>query len=704
MSLNNVRIPVKIAIAFASVCLVILASGLANIITFSKLDAANSRFETLEAFALEVDAYSEILPQQRQLVLTFMLTGERALLTEVDTLERERQSMRGRIGGGNAIATGPLQALFAADDALRTQVLEPQIRLMRKADTVNEARAIEITTLPERLLRARQQAVKDLQSAIDGALGTARGEQMAADATLETVTYASVVIAVVLAIALGLILSRAIATPITGMNAFMRRLSAGDLSDSAIPGSGRRDEIGNMAEAVAVFRDGLIRARDLAEEQSRHSAEREREQQELQRLVQSFEGTVVGVLDGLSRADHLLRETADRMTEGAGHTIATADAARTAATGASQDVNTVAASSEELSTSIQEIARRVAEATTVASRGVAEADAGSREIAQLDESVARIGEVVGLINDIASQTNLLALNATIEAARAGDAGKGFAVVANEVKGLATQTARATEDVGRQIAAIQDATRKAVSAIDRVSGIIREIDEISSNIAAAVEEQGAATAEIARGAEHTATATQSVVEVMDDLRNAAEDSGRVAKDIAASSQQISNQSTKLKQEVREFLTSVSSAHAHDGGAAPQLVEFGDAHVFGVPAIDEEHRHLMEVTNDLYRAIKSGTDQSVLDRCFTHLKSYSEDHFAKEDAYMTRTGYPAAEEHRRHHAQFIERLERLYASYRGGDRTAGMDLLALLGNWWRNHMEDDDARLAKFVRSRGGAKAA
>jgi methyl-accepting chemotaxis protein len=706
--LNSLRIPVKIGAAFAIVCLVIVATGAVNLWAFLQLDQAVHQLEAVEGLDEDLTTYNKLAPIQRERVLAFILTGEPTILQEYRDLDQTYGTARAALLDHDLASLTPpeaeIAALLAADEALHTDLYARQIHLMRTSETVAAARALEITTLPGRLLAERRQAEASLDAWVSEALLDAQATQALAFAEMKWSTIVSVVVTLVLAGLLGGTLVRLIARPITGMTGFMHRLSQGDLDDAHVPGSGRGDEIGAMAEAVAYFREGLIKARTMAAREKAEQARKEEEQRALRSLIQSFEGTVLGVLDGLSQADRLLRDSADSMTGGAAKTMSVADTATSAASSASTDVSTVASSAEELSSSIREIGRRVGDAAAVTAKAVSEAETSSREIALLDDSVGRIGEVVEMISGIASQTNLLALNATIEAARAGDAGKGFAVVANEVKALANQTAQATEDVSRQIAAVQSATRQAVDAIGRIGGIIREVDEISSSIAAAVEEQDAATAEIARSAEHTAAATHSVVDVMGDLHQAADAARTTAEGISSSSRQIAQQAATLKKEVREFLASVQAPTDDTGGSEQTgLVRFQDDHASGVPDIDAEHQKLMEMTNDLYLNLKAGREQAILDQCFQHLSRYTNEHFAGEEAQMERHGYPETDRHRHHHQAFVKRLETLYDAHRAGDASASMDLLALLGNWWRSHIETDDAKLAAYLRKQSVDRA-
>ena len=518
-------------------------------------------------------------------------------------------------------------------------------------------------------------------------------EALAAIVTMRNTTIAVAVAVLVVVAFVGWLSSRGISISLSAMTKAMRSLADGNL-EVDIPASERRDEVGDMALAVEVFRQHMVRARDLSQDQERARAEKEKEQDALRTYIQTFEGTVLSVLDGLTHAEQMLRDTATGVDHTADGVKGKAGLAAGAATDASDNVSTMAATAEELSSSIQEISRRVAEASAIAGQAVSETGATTDDIRTLADAVSRIGEVVNLITDIADQTNLLALNATIEAARAGDAGKGFAVVANEVKNLATQTGKATGEIAAQIGHIQNATSGAVQAMGRIAAVIDKVNDISASIAAAVEEQSAATAEIARSADHAARSTREVSDVMGDLTAAAEASGVAAKEIANSSQELSSQSNTLKDEVRTFLSRVRSGD--DDGAEAELVSWDEAFSFGVPVIDDEHKRLMELTNDLYRQLKSGQEGEILAETFRRLRSYTAEHFDEENAYMLRTAYPDTEEHKRHHDQFIRRLDSLFERYASGDKSAGMDLMALMGSWWRRHIAGDDTELANFIR--------
>jgi methyl-accepting chemotaxis protein len=356
---------------------------------------------------------------------------------------------------------------------------------------------------------------------------------------------------------IGCSMIRSISVPIAAITASMRRLAEHDLTVE-IAGAGRGDEIGGMAGAVQVFKDHMVKADHLAAEQEAARAAKEQRSTHLQTLVEGFEAKAAQLVGVLSSSATELEATAQSMTGTAGHTSERATAVAAAAEEASASVQTVAASAEELSSSISEITRQVGKSAKVAEHAVQEAHRTDTVVQALATGAQKIGEVIGLITSIAGQTNLLALNATIEAARAGDAGKGFAVVASEVKGLANQTARATDEIGTQIGQMQSATREAVEAIQGIARIINELNEISTAIASAVEEQGAATAEIARNVQQAAAGTRDVTANIEGVNRAATESGAAAAQVLGAASDLSKQATQLDGEVRSFVAGVRAA--------------------------------------------------------------------------------------------------------------------------------------------------
>ncbi len=356
-------------------------------------------------------------------------------------------------------------------------------------------------------------------------------------------------------VAIGLLLARSLANPIVAMTATMNALAAGDKSVD-IPARERKDEIGDMAAAVQVFKDSAIEMdRMRAEQEEKERRAEEEKRRAMHALADGFETSVKGIVDTVSSASTELQATAQSMSAVAEQASQQATAVAAASEQAATNVQTVASAAEELSSSIGEIARQVSESARIAGQAVDQAGHTDQVVRGLAESADRIGEVVDLINDIASQTNLLALNATIEAARAGDAGKGFAVVANEVKNLANQTAKATDEISGQIGSVQASTREAVSAIEAITGIIGRISEIASAIASAVEEQGAATQEIARNTEQAAAGTQEVSGNIGGVTQAAGEAGAAASQVLSSADDLARQSERLRAEVEAFIAKV-----------------------------------------------------------------------------------------------------------------------------------------------------
>ena len=338
----------------------------------------------------------------------------------------------------------------------------------------------------------------------------------------------------------------------------MHRLAGGDMTVE-VPFAERKDEIGKLAGAMQAFKDSLVDAERLRNEQQALEARGMTERKaEMHRLSDEFQTTVGNIVNAVSTASGELEKAATTLTRTAENTQQLSGAVASASEEASTNVQTVASAAEEMSASVNEIARRVQESSTIAAEAVRQADKTDARIAELSAAASRIGDVVKLITAIAEQTNLLALNATIEAARAGEAGRGFAVVAQEVKALATQTAKATDEIGTQISTMQAATNDSVAAIKEIGGTIGRIAEIAGAIAAAVEEQGAATQEISRNVQQAAHGTAQVANNITDVNRGASETGMASAQVLGSAQALARDSGSLKSEVERFVDMVRAA--------------------------------------------------------------------------------------------------------------------------------------------------
>ncbi|WP_084564657.1 methyl-accepting chemotaxis protein [Pseudoxanthobacter soli] len=367
-----------------------------------------------------------------------------------------------------------------------------------------------------------------------------------------------VVFTVLFAVAGFVVVNRRVVRGMTRLSDSMRTLAAGD-TEAEIAGVGRRDEIGDMAAAVQVFRDNMIRNAALEAEAKAREAEAAVERRRLmQDLADRFENAVGGIVAAVSSAATELQHTAESMSSAATETAAQATTVAAAAEQAANNVQVVASAAEEMGASVQEIGSQVERSAGMSKLAVSEAGQTGALVRELSEGAMRIGNVVQLISGIAAQTNLLALNATIEAARAGDAGKGFAVVAAEVKTLAEQTTRATSEISAQIGTIQAATERAVGVIGGIAGRIQSMDDIAASISAAVEQQGATTHEIVRNITEAASGTGEVTRNITGVAGAADQTGAAASQLLSSSSALSSQAERLGHEVNRFLETVRAA--------------------------------------------------------------------------------------------------------------------------------------------------
>ncbi len=481
-----------------------------------------------------------------------------ATLTAAEERGRLDQTWAGAIDAIGRVSDGPIRVAFETAQARNfSATAKEERRALAEALGAGRPVGISIQDLRRRDTDNQGTIVDLANVALDVMVERARELE---DEAGRMVIRNGAILAAALALSIfGLVcVLRGVLQPIRAMTRGMGELAAGRL-DVAVPGLGRRDEIGEMAEAMRVFKDAMSQARRLEAEtaQARLSAETQR-LAGMREMADSFEATIGGVVDTVSSSAVQLQATARSMNAAATRTTNESGAASGGAREVSGHVGGVADAAGRLGESVAEIGRRASASADLARTATDEAGRTAELVQELNGAVGKIGDVVGIIATIASQTNLLALNATIEAARAGEAGRGFSVVAAEVKELANQTAKATDEISSQIAQIQGSTAQAVSAIGGFDARIREISTVTRSIAAAVEAQGVATRDIVHNASHAATGARRVTETIDGVAGTAGETGAAADQVLAAASALSHQSEDLRRGVSRFLERVRAA--------------------------------------------------------------------------------------------------------------------------------------------------
>ena len=489
----------------------------------------------------------------RAMVWRLGATGDTSLIASMQKTEATLKDVLNRVRGQSddkelqgviaSLSDIVKRFLAANDDFVKTEQSKSDIVVNRTLKVVAEA---------AELMEATAENAQKNSTA-------SRAEVMAETAQANRINLIMAFVVVVSLIGSVTFSFLGIAHPMTRLNGALGEMAGGKL-DVVIPGAKRGDEIGDLAKTVVVIgKNAEQKARDEAAAQTRQDqVAAQRRKAEMIKLADDFEGAVGEIIETVSSASTELEASAGTLTSSAGRSQELSKAVAAASEEASTNVQAVASATEELSSSVNEISRQVQESARMAAEAVGQAKTTNDRVGELSKAAARIGDVVELINTIAEQTNLLALNATIEAARAGESGRGFAVVASEVKALAEQTSKATGEIGQQITGIQAATQDSVNAIKEISGTIEKLSEISSTIAAAVEEQGAATQEISRNVQQASQGTQQVSANITDVQRGAAETGSASSQVLSAAQSLSGDSNRLKLEVGKFLNTVRAA--------------------------------------------------------------------------------------------------------------------------------------------------
>ncbi len=563
MRFSNLRTKPKILIGVCAPLILILVLGGTAIYGINNMLSTSKWVEHTQNVLGEAGAIVSSAVDMETGMRGFLLAGKEAFLEPYNNGEQDVYSRIAALQETVDDNPGQVERLGKVEAILREwqeEVTEPAIAMRRDVGyqkTMNDIASLVGEARGKTYFDAFRQLMADF-SAEEAQL---MSQRKAANESAASFVYVMISVCVVLAFAMGggiaWLLGKNIANPIVSMTQAMKNLAQGDKSVEIV-GTDRLDEIGQMAAAVQVFKDNMIKNEELQAAAAREQEDRNRRAEKLDALTKRFDESSAEILQVVSAAAGQLQGTATNLSSSAEQSGSQAASVASAATQAAANVQTVASATEELTGSIDEISQQVIRSSDLANATVEEAEASRTLVQKLVDNASRIGDVVNLITDIAEQTNLLALNATIEAARAGEAGKGFAVVASEVKSLANQTGKATDEIRTQIESVQADTGTTAKAIDEIVTRIKEMSEISSTVAAAVEEQNAATQEIARNATEAASGTQEVTSHIGGVSQAAHNTNASSTDVLNAADNLKAKSEELGQMVEGFLADVRAA--------------------------------------------------------------------------------------------------------------------------------------------------